>query len=119
MPNRNLTADELSKANELLSAIRDWLDTLAADDPALLFAYRRKIAKELTYDERGKPAHRRKLKEAKRREQQGRCATCSRPLPERGAVLDRHDALLGYTEENTRLICHECDRRIQASRGFR
>ena len=53
VPNRNLTADELSKANELLSAIRDRLDTLAGRDPALLFACRRQIAKELTGDERG------------------------------------------------------------------
>ena len=85
MPNRKLTADELAKANELLSTIRDRLAMLAGCDPALLFAYRRKIAKELTYDERGKPAHRRKLKESKRREQQGRCAACSRLLPQRGA----------------------------------
>ena len=40
MPNRNLTADELAKANELLSTIRDRLEMLAGCDPALLFAYR-------------------------------------------------------------------------------
>ena len=119
MPNRNLTPDELSKANVLLSEIRNQLDTLAGGDPVLLFAYRRKISKELTYDERGKPALRKALKALLRRKQENRCATCSQPLPSRGAVLDRHEAFLGYTEDNTRLICHDCDRKIQANRGFR
>ena len=99
--------------------IRNQLDTLAEGDPALLFAYRRKISKELTYDERGKPAVRKALKALLRRKQENRCATCSQPLPSRGAVLDRHEASLGYTEDNTRLICHDCDRKIQENRGFR
>ena len=30
-----------------------------------------------------------------------------------------HEAVLGYTEDNTRLICHDCDRKIQENRGFR
>lgn len=53
MPNRNLSADELKIANDLLSDIRGRLIELAAGDPLLLFAYRRKVAKELVYDERG------------------------------------------------------------------
>ena len=52
MPNRNLTPDELERANELLADIREQLTKLAVGDPLLLFAYRRKIAKELGYDER-------------------------------------------------------------------
>ena len=55
MPNRNLSAEELKKANELLADVRKRLKDLAMGDPLLLFAYRRKIAKELGYDERGKP----------------------------------------------------------------
>jgi UTP:GlnB (protein PII) uridylyltransferase len=54
MPNRNLTSDELKRANALLADIRERLDSLAAGDPLLLFAYRRKVAKELGYDERGR-----------------------------------------------------------------
>jgi UTP:GlnB (protein PII) uridylyltransferase len=65
MPNRNLTSDELKRANELLADIRERLTGLAAGDPLLLFAYRRKVAKELQYDERGKPGHRGKLKAMK------------------------------------------------------
>jgi hypothetical protein len=47
MQNRNLTVDELKHSNELLRDIRDQLTSLAGGDPLLLFAYRRKIVKEL------------------------------------------------------------------------
>ena len=53
MPNRTLSPDELLHANELLEEIRARLKSIAGGDSALLFAYRRKIYKELTYDERG------------------------------------------------------------------
>jgi hypothetical protein len=71
MPNRRLTAPGLQLANELLARIRDNLELLSAGDPELLFAYRRKVFKELTYDERDKPMFRRKLKSVKRKEQGG------------------------------------------------
>ena len=119
MPNRTLSPDELLNANELLEEVRARLTSLAGDDSTLLFAYRRKIYKELTYDERGKPAHRQKLKALKRGQQAGRCAECASPLPDRYAVLDRLDAQLQYTEDNTRLLCPECDTRIQAHRGYK
>lgn len=118
MPNRILSADELIKANELLSQIRANLETLAGNDPELLFAYRRKIAKELVYDERGKTMHRVKLKAQKRGEQGGLCSICSSPLPEKGAILDRLEAMKGYIAENTRLICPVCDGKVQASRNY-
>jgi hypothetical protein len=47
MANRNSTADELENAIALLAEIRARLEALAGSDPSLLFAYRRKIAKEL------------------------------------------------------------------------
>lgn len=119
MPNRNLTADELATANQLLDEIRRRLADLANGDNALLFAYRRKIYKELTYDERGKPAQRNQLKAFKRGEQRGLCALCAQPLPAKNAVLDRLDAATGYTPENTRLICEPCDRQNQTARGFK
>ena len=89
MPNRRLTPEELVEANALLNRIRVRLEGLAGDDAALLFAFRRKIYKELSYDERGKPALRNKLKAFKRGQQSDRCAECDGPLPASGAVIDR------------------------------
>ena len=119
MPNRNLTPDELLKANELLTELRSRMSALSGGDQELLFAYRRKIAKELGYDERGTPAHRNRIKAWKMGEQGGKCAICSQPLPEKNAVLDRLEAMGGYTPENTRLIHAECDRANQSLRGFK
>src|SRR5258706_15936940 len=101
MPNRNLTADELKRANELLADIRERLAGLAAGDPLLLFAYRRKVAKELQYDERGKPGLRDKLKAMKWGQQNGKCAHCGVELPIEYSELDRKEAAEGYTQENT------------------
>lgn len=118
MANRNLAPDELAKANGLLAEIRGRLRELSGEDADLLFAYRRKIAKELTYDERGKPADRNKLKARKFGEQNGICPECGKPLPEKFAVLDRKNAANGYTAENTELIHQECDRKRQAARRY-
>jgi hypothetical protein len=92
MPNRNLTPDELKSANDLLAEIRNRLVTLAGDDPLLLFAYRRKVMKELGYDERSKPGVRAKLKAMKWRLQNGRCAECGREMPLKYSELDRRNA---------------------------
>jgi hypothetical protein len=118
MPNRRLTAPELQLANELLARIRENLELLSAGDPELLFAYRRKVFKELTYDERDKPMFRRKLKSAKRKEQGGICPICNAKLPEKYCVLDRFHASSGYTVENTRLICQSCDVNVQVSKNY-
>ncbi len=118
MPNRILDKDELARANALLTRIRTDLLELAGDDADLLFAYRRKVAKMLVYDERSGPMVRRKLKITKRREQGGLCAICSEPLPDKYAVLDRFRAADNYTTENTRLVCEPCDRKVQAERGY-
>ncbi len=77
MGNRHLTDEELTRANELLGWIRKRLDELSGGDTELRFAYNRKIAKELSYDERGKPVVRRKLKELKWKEQRGKCCPSS------------------------------------------
>lgn len=118
MPNRNLTAEELHRANDLLVELRGRLESLSEGDLDLLFAYRRKIYKELSYDERDKPMVRRRLKGLKRVQQGGCCAVCREVLPEKYAVLDRINAVDGYTTENTRLICPNCDAKIQESRHF-
>jgi hypothetical protein len=61
----------MTEANRLLDTVRARLLELAAGDADLLFAFRRKVYKELIYDERDKPMVRRRLKAAKRREQSG------------------------------------------------
>jgi hypothetical protein len=43
---------------------------------------------------------------------------CRDPLPERDAILDWFEAMKGYTDENTRLICRVCDTRIQSERRY-
>lgn len=118
MPDRNLTPAELDQVRELLGLVRSELLRLSAGDPELLFAYRRKVYKELTYDERDKPIARRKLKEQKRREQGGVCVICSQPLPDKYCVLDRYRAADGYTAANTRLLCPTCDIKVQTERKF-
>ena len=84
----------------------------------MLHQMRRYVAKRLEFDERGTPTMRRKLHELKWKRQMGICALCPDPLPERGAELDRLIATQGYTEENTRLVHHDCHRKAQEAKGF-
>lgn len=118
MPNRNLSVDELRRANELLRDIRERLSNLAGGDPRLLFAYRRKIVKELGYDERGKPGARGKLKALKWGQQHGKCAECQEDLPLKYSELDRKNAADGYTIENTELVHAKCHQARQAAKGY-
>jgi hypothetical protein len=118
MPNRNLTADELKHANTLLSLIRARLTKLAGGDPLLLFAYRRKIAKELGYDERENPTVRKKLKALKWKQQGGKCAHCGEELPLKYSELDRKNAADGYTVENTELVHARCHQERQSAKGY-
>lgn len=119
MANPRLTKEQLYLAHKLLSEIRRHLGELSCDDSKLLFAYRRKVMKELIYDERGNPAHRRRLKKAKRVEQNNLCAICGDALPQKYLVIDRIEGWLGYTEQNTRLIHQKCDIEEQIKRGYR
>ena len=120
MPNRQLSSEELEKLfAPLLSEVRERIVSLSGGDKDLLWALRRKLFKELTYDERGKPMQRRKLKEIKRAEQDNKCPRCSKSLPAKYAVLDRIEAMKGYTLENTRLLCQECDTQVQRERGYK
>jgi hypothetical protein len=120
MPNRQLTAQELENvAGPLLVEIRERLRVLAAGDDTLLWALRRKLFKELMYDERGTPMQRAALKKAKRADQDGLCALCHQPLPIKGSILDRLEAMGGYTPDNTRLLCARCDTRVQTGRDYK
>ena len=62
---------------------------------------------------------RRKLKDLKRAEQDNKCPLCSKSLPIKYAVPDRIEAMKGYTPENTRLLCRECDTRVQQERNYK
>jgi hypothetical protein len=117
MPNRNLTTEELKRANKLLSLIRARLTELAGGDPLLLFAYRRKVMKELGYDEREKPGVRAKLKAIKWKQQNGKCAHCGEELPLKYSELDRKYAPDGYTPENTELVHATCHQERQEAKG--
>jgi hypothetical protein len=118
MPNRNLTSDELKNANDLLVEIRNRLVTLAGGDPLLLFAYRRKVVKELSYDERSKPGVRAKLKAMKWGLQNGRCAECGGEMRLKYSELDRRNASDGYTNENTELVHAKCHQERQVTKKY-
>jgi hypothetical protein len=60
------------------------------------------------FAERSTPAKRNKLKLTLMTKQQGKCAE-----------LDRKNAIAGYTEENCRLIHHQCHRDAQAAQSYR
>ena len=113
-----LTPEQSERANELLEHVRERLAALSGDDLKLLHHLRRRIFIRLTHDERSSPAHRRKLKDLKWKEQRGKCALCPDDLPVSEAELDRLDPYAGYTRENTQLVHHACHRKQQAERGF-
>lgn len=105
MPNPRLSEEQRREADQPLARIRQWIDDRSGDNPDLRFAYLRRIWKQLEYDERGKPANRKRLKKMKHQEQGGRCGRCGEALPSRGSELDRHEAKDGYTRQNTRWLC--------------
>jgi ribosomal protein L44E len=119
MPNRQLSKTELKDLfqplHELVTAR---LKELSGNNDQLLWALRRKLAKSLSYGERGTPIHRRRIKALKRAEQHGLCAICCKQLPKLDCILDRFEAMHGYTVENTRLLCRECDFKVQSERKF-
>ena len=114
-PQLNETQRDL--ALEILTEVRERLTAASGGDRELLFALRRKVQKELMHDERSKPGQRNRVKALKRTEQGGLCPLCHEPLPDSNAVLERFEAVEGYTVANTRLIHAECDRRVEMERG--
>lgn len=120
MPNPQLTKEQREGLfAPLFERVKADLSKLANNDPELLWALRRKLAKELVYLERGKPSHRKRLKELKYSEQVAFCSICGDILPFKDTELDRIEAFGGYTRENTRLVHRECHRAQQKDRGFR
>jgi len=115
---RRLTESELEKARAILAMTRNQIARVAGTDQSLLWALRRKVYKELVYDERSKPMARRMLKFKLFARQKGLCAGCAGELPEKYSILDRREAMKGYTEVNCKLLCSECDRKAQAKRKY-
>ena len=113
-----LTEVQREKVLPILAVVRAAIDVASEGDLLVLHQMRRYIAKRLEFDERGTPTQRRKLHELKWKRQKGICALCPKALPERGAELDRLIATEGYTEENTRLVHHDCHRKLQANKGY-
>ena len=119
MPNPILTKQQRATLFQpLFLSVLELLNGLSAGNPDLLFALRRKLAKELQYQERGTPRHRGNLKIIKRAEQKGLCAICKQQLPTKDAILDRLHAPNGYTAANTRLVCRTCDYDAQTAKRF-
>ncbi|WP_310497737.1 hypothetical protein [Sandarakinorhabdus sp.] len=116
--NRTLDENELVVAQTLLAEIRARMDGIAGSDERLRFALNRKVYKELSYDERGKPNARISLKARTARAQNDMCAQCRTALSASDTVLDRLVAEKGDVEGNVRVLCRKCDLAIQRERGL-
>ena len=102
----------------LFVGIKAELHRLSDGDAHLMWALRRKLAKELGYLERSTPAARNKLKALVWSKQEGKCALCDQAMPQKGSELDRTEAYLGYVGSNVRLVHHECHIKDQASKSY-
>jgi hypothetical protein len=118
MPNRKLTHNEIEVANQLVVEVRRRLKELSANDATLEWAMRRYVYLRLLQDERGTATDRKLLKAKLKIRQHGKCTICHEDLPEKGAELDRLEAMKGYTESNTRVLCHRCHVAIQERRRY-
>lgn len=94
------------------------LAQLSNGDSDVLWALRRKLAKELVYLERGTPMQRKLLKTMMWAKQNRTCAICNKDLPLKNSELDRLDTVLGYVESNVRLVHHECHIEDQATKRY-
>lgn len=118
MESPNLSPARLQAVRELLDRVFAELEKIAEGDEKALFHARRYVQKRLEFAERNTPARRHKVKLTLMAKQQGKCAECGKPLPPRDSELDRKSAILGYTEENCRLVHHQCHRDAQAARNY-
>ena len=102
----------------LFERTKNELAVLSGGDARLMWALRRKLAKELVYIERSTPAERNKLKALMWKKQNGNCALCNQAMHQKGSELDRYEAFLGYVESNVRLVHHECHIKDQEGKGY-
>lgn len=115
-----LDEDDRTWALELLIQIRTELNARSSENKLRLHYLRRYVVRNLGYDEKSTPAHRKALKQRKMKIQDGKCALCGGDLPDGGAysVLDRLQAHLGYIDENVQLVHANCDYKQQAAKGY-
>jgi len=119
MANPRLTNEQRTELfAPLFERLKAELYALSRDDARLMWALRRKLAKELVYIERSTPAARNKLKALMWAKQGGNCALCSQPMLQKGSELDRTEAYLGYVESNVRLVHHDCHIKDQKDKGY-
>lgn len=124
MSNERMSKSQLETARQILTDVRQRISEAAQDDERFTFLLRRYVSKNLSYDERGDPQERTKIKLEKLSEQKGKCAYSNCPTPERIMTkedepeLDRLEAIKGYTKENTVLVHHDCHRMSQKQKGF-
>jgi hypothetical protein len=118
MSNARLTKAQRDAVTLLFEEVQARLKELAADKSDHLFALRRRLYTQLVYAERGTPAARKRLKTKKWKFQSGLCAICNKPMDEKYSELDRTRASAGYTEDNTRLVHHQCHIDDQAKKKF-
>jgi hypothetical protein len=71
-----LTVEQRARALWILENVRESIAKEVGGDPLLEFALRRYVYVRLSYDERGNPVQRRKLKVKLFDRQQGRCPLC-------------------------------------------
>lgn len=119
MDNPQLTKEQRAQLFvPLFDCVKLKLHDLSSGDARLMWALRRKLAKELIYIERGTPAVRNKLKTLMWEKQNYNCALCHQPMQKNGSELDRFEAYLGYVESNVQLVHHECHINDRAGKGY-
>lgn len=103
----------------LFRLIKKRIKNLAVHNPDVAWALQRKLWKEISYLERGKPCARKKLKWQKWKSQGRKCSFCRKGLLLPNSILDRFKATKGYTSKNARVIHSKCDRALQKKRKFK
>lgn len=115
-----LSGPSLDEARAILEQARTQIRKAAGNNQELEFKIRRYIYIRLSYDERGNPLTRKRLKVRKYDEQNGLCGLCSKPLGKIAySDLDRIKASLGYTPTNTRLVHSACHHDQQRDKGYK
>lgn len=119
MPGPRLTDEQRTKVfAPLFRRVLADLQRASGGKSDLLWALRRKLAKELTYLERSKPSQRKILKALMWGKQRGKCALCKKSMPLKNSELDRKNTVRGYVESNVRLVHHKCHINDQARRRY-
>jgi hypothetical protein len=115
-----LSGPALEAARTILEQARTQIREAARNNQELEFKIRRYVYIRLSYDERGNPLERKRLKVRKYDEQNGLCGLCSKPLGKIAySDLDRLRAALGYTAANTRLVHSACHHEQQRGKGYK